>query len=79
MGIDAIGSVTMAMQALQMSQPASSIADAAESPDTAEPDAPAASEFTTEYSMGILADVLHAGADQALTLLQMVQPQSPLR
>jgi hypothetical protein len=78
--IDPIGSVVARMQQLENSSPGQSIADVAGSPNVSSSDAPSAAAFTAKYEMAALAKVMHANADQALTLIKMLDtPTSPLR
>ena len=70
-GISPIGSLVSRMRGLENSRPSPSIADVAGTPDVAGPDTPDASEFTAKYEMAALVTAFRAGADQALTLIQM--------
>ena len=71
-GISPIGSLVSRIQQLENSPPRPSIADVAGNPDLPGPDTPAHSVFTAKYEMAALCDALRANADQALTLIQMV-------
>jgi hypothetical protein len=78
--INPIGSVVARMRQLENSSPSQSIADVAGNPNVSSSDAPSADAFTAKYEMAALARVMHANADQALSLIQMLDtPASPLK
>ncbi len=60
------------MRELANSRPIPSIADIVGNPDPTGPEVPAPAEFTDKYEMQALVNAFRSNADQALTLIDML-------
>jgi hypothetical protein len=82
-GIGPIGTLTtQAAQPLLASRatPSDAVSDAAGSSADERTGATSAPEFSADYAMSLLAKITHAGADQALALIQsLATPVAPTR
>ncbi len=80
-GIGSIGSLAVfAAQAFAPATAAPAVADVASASSAASASPALSGDTATQYQMSVLSKTMHASADQALALLQMLpQPASPLR